>query len=159
MKKIILSAIIAASALTSVASHAANKPETAQFQVKITVAESCKITTKSDVDFSVIDRSTNVDSIANGQLNVICTLNTPYEIALAGTGAMSNINKTSQSKVPYKLYQDAARKTEWGATANNKLVGAGTGNDQAIPVYAKLDGNTNVEAGNYVDTVVATVTY
>ena len=70
---------------------------------------------------------------------------------------MQNTNTGSTSKVPYKLYQDAARKTEWDAI--NLLGKTGSGKDQAIPVYAKLAGDTNVEAGNYVDTVVATVTY
>ena len=63
----------------------------------------------------------------------------------------------STSKVPYNLYQNSARTTEWNAT--NVLSNKGNGKDQAIPVYAKLAGDTNVEAGNYVDTVVATVTY
>ena len=80
-----------------------------------------------------------------------------YKIALAGSGEMSNTNTASTSKVPYKLYQDSTRTTEWDAV--NLLSKTGNGKDQAIPVYAKLAGNTNVEAGNYVDTVVATVTY
>ena len=156
MKKIILSAIIATSALTSVATYAAGTDST-QFDVKITVLESCEFTSKSDVEFNPVDRSTKAGSTAKGQLNVTCTKNTPYQIALAGSGAMSNTNLVSTSKVPYKLYQDAARTTEWKDA--NLLKKTGNGKDQAIPVYAKLDGNTNVEAGNYVDTVVATVTY
>ncbi|WP_235941147.1 Csu type fimbrial protein [Acinetobacter kanungonis] len=157
MKKIILSAIIATSALTSVASHAANTPISADFKVKITVLESCEFTSTSDVEFNAVDRSTKAGSTAKGQLNVTCTKNTPYQIALAGSGAMSNTNLSSTSKVPYKLYRDAARTAEWNDT--NLLKKTGNGKDQAIPVYAKLDGNTNVEAGNYVDTVTATVTY
>ena len=155
-EKNILSAIIATSALTSVATYAAGTDST-QFDVKITVLESCEFTSKSDVEFNPVDRSTKAGSTAKGQLNVTCTKNTPYQIALAGSGAMSNTNLVSTSKVPYKLYQDAARTTEWKDA--NLLKKTGNGKDQAIPVYAKLDGNTNVEAGNYVDTVVATVTY
>ena len=156
MKKIILSAIITTSALTSVATYAAGTDST-QFDVKITVLESCEFTSKSDVEFNAVDRSTKAGSTAKGQLNVTCTKNTPYKIALAGTGAMSNTNLSSTSKVPYKLYQDAARTAEWDAT--NLLSKTGSGKDQAIPVYAKLAGDTNVEAGNYVDAVTATVTY
>ena len=156
MKKIILSSVIATFAFSSIAAHAAGT-DTTQFQVKITVNESCKFTSKDDVVFAAVDRSSSTDSTATGQLNVTCTLNTPYKIALAGTGAMQNTNTGSTSKVPYKLYQDAARKTEWDAI--NLLGKTGSGKDQTIPVYAKLAGDTNVEAGNYVDTVVATVTY
>lgn len=156
MKKIILSSVIATFAFSSIAAHAAGT-DTTQFQVKITVNESCKFTSKDDVEFNAVDRSTKIGSTAKGQLNLTCTLNTPYKIALAGTGAMSNTNGTSASKVPYKLYQDAARTTEWDTT--NLLSKTGSGKDQTIPVYARLAGDTNVEAGNYVDTVVATVTY
>ena len=88
MKKIILSAIIATSACTSVISHA--QTEQAQFQVSINVLESCVISKEQDVTFADVDRSTKASSTAKGQLNVTCTKNTPYDIALAGSGAMSN---------------------------------------------------------------------
>ena len=147
MKKVIVSAVLGFSSLLTVA-HAAGTDST-QFEVKLTVNESCK--------FTSVDRSTISASNAKGQLNITCTLNTPYEIALKGSGKMSNTNAASTSKVPYNLYQNSARTTEWNAT--NVLSNKGNGKDQAIPVYAKLAGDTNVEAGNYVDTVVATVTY
>lgn len=153
MKKVIVSAVLGFSSLFTVA-HAEG-PKSTQFEVKLTVNESCKFTAFQHVEFASVDRSTKSASNAKGQLNVTCTLNTPYKIALAGTGEMSNT--TTTSKVPYKLYQDSTRTTEWDAV--NLLSKTGNGKDQAIPVYAKLAGNTNVEAGTYVDTVVATVTY
>jgi spore coat protein U-like protein len=155
MKKVIVSAVLGFSSLFTVA-HAAGTDST-QFEVKLTVNESCKFTAAQDVEFASVDRSTKSASNAKGQLNITCTLNTPYEIALKGSGKMSNTNAASTSKVPYNLYQNSARTTEWNAT--NVLSNKGNGKDQAIPVYAKLAGDTNVEAGNYVDTVVATVTY
>ncbi|WP_374574876.1 spore coat U domain-containing protein [Acinetobacter sp.] len=156
MKKVIVSAVFGFSSLFT-AAHAAGTDST-QFEVKLTVNESCKFTAAQDVEFAAIDRSTKSASNAKGQLNVTCTLNTPYKIALAGSGAMSNkTNTASTSKVPYKLYQDSARTAEWDAA--NLLSKTGNGKDQAIPVYAKLAGDTNVEAGSYADTVVATVTY
>lgn len=156
MKKVIVSAVLGLSSLFT-AAHAAGS-DSAQFEVRLTVTESCKFTAAQNVEFASIDRSTKAASNAKGQLNVTCTLNTPYKIALAGSGEMSNItNTTSTSKVPYKLYQDSARTAEWDAA--NLLSRTGNGKDQTIPVYAKLAGNTNVEAGSYVDTVTATVTY
>ncbi|WP_257223434.1 MULTISPECIES: spore coat U domain-containing protein [unclassified Acinetobacter] len=153
MKKVIVSAVLGFSSLFTVA-HAEVTKST-QFEVKLTVNESCEFTASQNVEFASVDRSTKSASNAKGQLNVTCTLNTPYKIALAGTGEMSNTN--TSSTVPYKLYQDSTRTTEWDA--DNLLSKTGNGKDQAIPVYAKLAGNTNVEAGTYVDTVVATVTY
>ena len=156
MKKIILSSIFATSAFTSMATYAAGSDST-EFQVKITVNESCQFTSAQHVEFNDVDRSTKAGSTAKGQLNVTCTKNTPYQIVLAGSGAMSNIDLSSTSKVPYKLYQNAARTAEWNDV--NLLPGTGNGKDQTIAVYAKLAGDTNVEAGNYVDRVTATVTY
>lgn len=156
MKKVIVSAVLGFSSLFTLANAA--DPKFTQFEVKLTVNESCKFTAFQNVEFASVDRSTKSASNAKGQLNVTCTLNTPYKIALAGKGEMSNTTNTSStSKVPYKLYQDSTRTTEWDAV--NLLSKTGNGKDQAIPVYAKLAGNTNVEAGTYVDTVVATVTY
>lgn len=155
MKKIILSTIVATSVFSSLTANAAGSDST-DFKVKLTVTESCEFTSKSDVEFNAVDRSTKSGSTAKGQLNVTCTKNTPYDISLKGTGAMKNENGSS-SVIPYKLYKDPARQNEWNTT--NVMSNKGTGKDQAIPVYAKLAGNTNVEAGNYVDTVVATVTY
>ncbi|WP_374531139.1 spore coat U domain-containing protein [Acinetobacter sp.] len=156
MKKIILSSIFATSAFTSMATYAAGSDST-EFQVKITVNESCQFTSAQHVEFNDVDRSIKAGSTAKGQLNVTCTKNTPYQIVLAGSGAMSNIDLSSTSKVPYKLYQNAARTAEWNDV--NLLPGTGNGKDQTIAVYAKLAGDTNVEAGNYVDRVTATVTY
>ena len=156
MKKIILSSIFATSAFTSMATYAAGSDST-EFQVKITVNESCQFTSAQHVEFNDVDRSIKAGSTAKGQLNVTCTKNTPYQIALAGSGAMSNIDLSSTSKVPYKLYQNAARTAEWNDV--NLLPGTGNGKDQTIAVYAKLAGDTNVEAGNNVDRVTATVTY
>ena len=80
------------------------------------------------------------------------------QIRQAGSMELAlSTNTASTSKVPYKLYQDSARTAEWDAA--NLLSKTGNGKDQAIPVYAKLAGDTNVEAGSYADTVVATVTY
>lgn len=156
MKKIILSAIFATSACSAIITHAAGT-DSAQFQVSITVLESCEISKEQDVVFAEVNRSTKAGSTAKGQLNVTCTKNTPYDIALKGTGQMKNENGSSLSVVPYKLYQDPARQNEWNDT--NVMSNKGSGKAQAIPVYAKLAGDTNVEAGTYADTVTATITY
>ena len=156
MKKAIVSAFVVFTSLP-VLTHAATGTASTEFKVKITVNESCKFTAAQDVQFSPVDRSTNMTSTATGQLNITCTLSTPYKIALAGNGEMSSMTAGSQSKVPYTLYQDSANTTQWDV--KNLLSSTGSGKDQLIPVYAKLAGNTNVEAGDYVDTVVATVTY
>lgn len=155
IKNILASTIFIGSSLIAINANAAGTDSTT-FQVKITVNESCKFATPSDVAFAAIDRSTNVNSTATGQLNITCTLGTPYKIALAGNGKMSNTSN-SGSTIAYDMFQDAQYAKAWDKT--NLLSNTGSGNAQTLPVYAKLAGNTNVEAGNYLDTVTATVTY
>lgn len=48
----------------------------------------------------------------------------------------------------------------WGNSSQEGFTQSGTGTDQPLKVWAKVeDGKTNVPAGTYTDTVVATVTY
>jgi len=160
MKKVVISTLVGFASLATVANAASvgADPKTATFEVRITINESCKFTSAQDITFAAIDRSTLTDSTATGQLNITCTLNTPYKIALAGKDQMSSANTGSSSKIAYELFQDSSNTTAWAV--DKFLSRTGTGKDQAIPVYAKLKGNnTNVEAGTYSDTVVASVTY
>lgn len=153
MRNILISSLLLSSSLFAVNASAAT--DSAEFKVKITVQETCKFTNVQDINFATLDRSTGVNNTADGQLDITCTLGTPYKIALQGNGIMSKSG--SASTIGYGLFKDQTHTAMWDAT--NHLAGTGTGNSQALPVYAKLAGNTNVEAGDYVDTVVATVTY
>ena len=155
MRNILVSTLLLSASLIAVTSPAIAATDATQFKVKITVKESCQFTNAKDVNFAALDRSTNVDSTADGQLDITCTLGTPYNIALAGNGKMSKVG--SASTIAYNLYQDKQNTAAWDQ--QNLLSNTGTGVSQALPVYAKLAGNTNVEAGDYLDTVTATVTY
>ena len=66
-------------------------------------------------------------------------------------------NETDESSIiAYELFQDGNK--PWD-NDKNKYSNNGSGNVEAIPVFAKVVGSTNVRAGNYKDTVTATVTY
>ena len=155
MRNVILATFMTASVLASLSTNAAS-PVTGQFKVLIKVNESCQIDSTSDVNFADIDRSTNVNKTAEGALNITCTVGTPYQVALTGTGKMTHTTDAS-STIAYNLYQDSTYKQSWDS--QNKLSKDGDGKSQLATVYAKLAGNTNVKAGNYLDTVTATVTY
>lgn len=156
MKNLLTSVVLATSFIAAATTANASGSDSKQFKVKVTVHEACTISSAADIDFQTIDRSTATDLTSKGQLDVTCTLGTPYKIALAGNGKMSNTSN-SGSVVPYQLFQDSNYETLWNT--QSMLNGVGSGNNQTLPVYAQLDGNTNVEAGMYIDTVVATVTY
>ena len=84
MRKFMRSVLVSALALTAgVAAHAAS--DTTEFKVRITITESCDISTvaATDVDFLTHARSSAASSIdAQGNLAVTCTKDTPYAIAL-----------------------------------------------------------------------------
>jgi len=141
----------------------AQQVATDQFQVLITIESTCSIDTPAatDVDFgSVASTATNIE--AEGTLSVNCTPGTPWNIALdAGENAAGDVAARAMSngteEVPYQLYQDAGRATVWGDTVGtDTLVGEGIGEVEEVTVYG-LVPSANSPAGNYSDTVTATV--
>lgn len=137
--------------------------DTTTFNVTITIVESCDIHTgaATNVAFGSQTRSAGTADAA-GTLQVNCSLNTAYNIALnngsnfaAGTRRMAN----GGVFVPYGLFKDAGRSTAWGNTVGtNTLAGSGTGSAVAVPVYGRAT-SLNAPAGTYTDTVTATITY
>ncbi len=168
LRNVPLFAFIAATAFAGAANAAT---DTTQFQVKITITESCDVHTvnASDIDFGTHVRSTGATPIDNqGALQLNCSRGTPYQIALdpglnasSPTAAADNRRMTNADGglVPYGLYRDAARTQFWGRVlGTNTVAGTGTAAQQSIPVYGRV-ASTDVAAGVYLDTVTATVTY
>lgn len=165
---------LAAATLAAIAGiGTAQAATTADFQVRITIAESCTISA-GDVAFGSVTRST--DATATGTLTVNCSQGTPYTIALnngtnsgtptAKATATSRLLKKSgdtTDSIPYGLYLDGSHTAVWAndaSDASSEKTGTGNGDDQDLTVYARvLAANTNVPAGDYVDTVTATVTF
>lgn len=146
---------------------AAAQSATTTFDVTLTITAACTINTPAatNVAFgSQPSTATNID--AAGQLNVNCTPNTGYTIALspglhAGGGGIASraMASVAGTLVPYQLYQNAARTTVWGQTPGTDTV-AGTGNGavQQIAVFGRVP-SANFPATSYTDTVTATITY
>lgn len=131
-----------------------------EFVVQLTVTERCEIqsTQTQSIDFGSIQRSTNNVS-SSGSLNISCSQNTPYSIALHSNKTLKN-TQDSSIQVPYQLYQEAGFKTVWGSSSQENFASTGTGADQNFKIWAKInEGATNIPAGVYIDTVIATITY
>jgi Uncharacterized secreted protein len=109
--KYLLSFII----LFSTIAYPQNNENSSEFKVQLTVTERCEIQSNQtqSIDFGSIQRSTNNVS-RSGSLNVSCTQDTPYSIALHSDKTLKN-TQDSSIQVPYQLYQDAGFKTVWGA--------------------------------------------
>lgn len=140
--------------------------DSTSFAVKLTVTSTCDISSvpATDIDFnSNTSKATNVDS--TGTLTVNCTSGTPYTIGLTegsndDNGTRRMVGQDSNNAgvfVPYQLYTNSSRSTPWN-NDTNVYGGTGTGGDQAVTVYARV-ASMNVAAGDYLDTVTATITY
>jgi spore coat protein U-like protein len=156
--------IAAALASAGFAGNAAAATDDENFQVTITITESCQINSASNIAFADKARSSTADISASGSLSVTCTPNTSYKIGLSNGSNYSSSRRMANGAnfVSYGLFRDAAFAQAWGTLASaDTLAGTGTGNPVTIPVYALVAGgaNVNVPAGNYSDTVVATIEY
>lgn len=147
--------------------------DTKTFQVKLTITESCFISTiaPTDVNFGSQARTAAALTLdAAGALNVNCTAGTTYNIGLNGgvnnTGTPATPTAGSRrmrlgattNYVGYELYQNTGRTTFWGNATGSWLGGTGTGASVSVPVYGRVV-SANAPAGAYIDTVTATITY
>ena len=157
-------------ALALLAGNATAAEDTANFQVRILIQESCTIsaTAPTDIDFLTHTRSTGAPVSATGTLTVNCSAGTPYSIGLSG-GANSTGDATApaagdrrmssgSAHVPYDLYRDGAFSNFWGNTTGNMQAGTGTAANQTLTVHGRVP-STNFPAGTYTDTVTARVVY
>jgi spore coat protein U-like protein len=164
MAKLRLAAIIGAAFFLSMPARADTDSTT--FLVKITISESCDIhsTAPTNVDFGSNFRAVSV-SEGVGALAVLCTQGTPWAIALDNGSHYDSTNSVRRMAdsgatnfVAYGLYQSSGTSTPWNAV--NTKSGTGTGTTSAVPIYGTVpSGADNVPAGNYSDSVTATITF
>lgn len=135
---------------------------TTDFEVRVTITSTCNVgvVQATDVDFgSVASSDSNVT--ATGQLQVMCTSGTAYNVALdQGDNASGGSRRMAGSGnfVPYGLYHTAGTTQPWTDLPAEVHSATGTGSTQQISVYGILP-TANFPAGAYVDTVTATLTY
>lgn len=185
MNKLKVLTVAVATALYASGAMATTK--TASFQVKLTVTADCTISKPSagDVDFGT-QAGAVVESgglTANGKVNAKCSKGSAYRIGLdAGSNASTSGDTTTRRMangteyVTYDLYLNSGYSTHWGslteagaAPSSTGVISvvSGTGNTadttagQDYPVYGKIPAQVAglVSAGNYLDTVTATVEF
>jgi spore coat protein U-like protein len=162
--KLALFAAISGSALAMTTAPASATTASASFQVTATVNASCTIGA-TDLTFGSYDPTGgNVD--ASTQVSVACTNSSAWNVGLnEGTfsgATVSNRTMTGPGSfgLHYGLFTDSAHGSVWGNTVGtNTVSGTGTGAAQALTVYGRIPGLQNVGAGNYADTITATVTF
>ncbi len=111
-------------------------------------------------------------SLTTGQATITahCAAGQTYLIGLnegSYPGATTTSRKMTTADgtdtLSYGLYIDAADTLNWGNSFNGAtqdvVEGVGTGSDQAIPVYGKIDAGQYVRPGQYEDTVLVTLQF
>ncbi len=137
-----------------------------------TVTNNCTIAA-GDLAFGAYDPVfANKTAAQNGTatLTVDCT-NGAAAVVTLGQGANADASSTDAAPLRrlkagtdflnYALWQDAGRETTvWGNTAGTGEAYNGIGTAENITVYGVIAGaQTSVHAGNFADTVVATITF
>jgi len=141
---------------------------TANLQVTATVGANCTISTATVAfgayDPIVANASSNLDGL--GRVTVTCTKGTPATIALGpganASGSQRNMKRTSGADLlAYGLYQDSARSRAWGNSGAGLFsAGAAPSKDaRNFDVFGRIPSGQDVSAGDYNDTVVATVNF
>lgn len=138
-----------------------------QFEVRITIEDSCELTSApTDMDFGTV-QLLNQDYDADSSVFVTCTSGVVYSLSLdAGQNDDGTTRRMINGTdfVSYRLYSDTGRTTLWGdgTTFGNEVSDTGTGVEQTVTVYgrvAEADNASTPPAAAYVDTVTVTVTF
>jgi spore coat protein U domain-containing protein, fimbrial subunit CupE1/2/3/6 len=137
----------------------------APFSVTATVLASCTVAAGSLAfgNYAAADAS---PTDATSTINVTCTNDTSYTVALDGGVTESNVAARAMSDgashtLPYQIYTDASHATVWGDGTGTSQTQSGTGSgvQQALTAYGRVPQAQFVSAGNYSDTVTVSVSY
>lgn len=135
--------------------------QTSGFTVSATVVPSCSISTQTLAFGTTSSLSANRDQSAS--LSITCTNAAPWSISMGNGLNFSSGRRmrraASTSYVSYALYRDAARTQAWTSGSGNELTGSGSGGSQSLTVYGRVPAQGVPAPGDYVDTVVAVVTF
>ena len=165
MKKHLV-APLAAGILLALAGAAQAATKTATFNVSATVVDNCTISAAA-LNLGTFDGTNNLT--ANSTITVRCSNGTDYTVDLSPGSSGSFANRTltnGANSLVYNLYTAGDFQTIWGNGQNTtgRVSGLGTGMGNAIThtVHGRLLASQNqgaIDAGDYSDTITATITY
>lgn len=135
---------------------------TATFTVTANVTTNCTLTA-TNLNFgtyagAVVDQTST--------LTADCSTGTPYTIGL-DAGASPGATVTSRKMtgpgtdlLAYGLFRDSAHTENWGDSPPTDTENStGTGAVQTFTVFGQIPAGQFVQAGNYSDTITATLTF
>lgn len=135
--------------------------------VSAQVAPVCEIVTTADVAFGTLDPT--IDNDTAGSVTWQCTTGTSTEIRLDGgaqgaaDGTARQMSDGGTNTLPYQLFSDVTRTTEWLNTigAGVSVTGVGYLGGDTISVYGRVaqpDAAAAINA-SYTDTVTVTIIF
>lgn len=142
-----------------------------QFKVYLDVVASCTFVSATDVAFGsqVVIPGQSLEAF--GSLRVSCNVPVAYQISLNqglhGSGVNDRKMSNGSDTIAYQLYSgntgttscNAAASIQWGNATAGCVYGDSYGSvEQEIQIHGKLTID-NPRAGNYSDTITATITY
>lgn len=163
--------VLAAFAFSTLAfsSSALAATATSNMSVSATVTTDCTISAGALAFGNYGLANTNgADLDSSATLTVQCTSGASTVITM-GQGLHADTGSTDAAPLrrlesgtdhlSYSLSQLSDYSTVWGNTAGTGRDYTGTGASGGVTVYGRIAGSQNVPAGNYTDTVVATITF
>lgn len=143
----------------------------ASFSTGTTVTNRCVISVASLAFGEYLAAGTNATTPLDGTgtVSVACTKGASATIGI-GQGTNPNGSSTDAApkrrmasgtqKLRYDLYRDSGRTSVWGNTvATAKSYSAASVSTASITIYARMPAGQDVGAGDFSDTVTATITF
>ncbi len=158
--------ILAAAAVLGGEAQAQSSTTPQELDVSITITNSCTVSIASPISFGS-QGSLATAVTATGTIDVNCTTDHPYDIALdagEGTGATVEarlMTGPDDATITYSLYKDDQHAEVWGDDTVGETTKAGTGIGEAEShtVYGRIDAQVTPAAGAYSDSVAVVVHY
>ena len=162
MAATVLGATTVALVAAAVSVQAASKTD--NLTASASVANNCTITTAAlafgAYDPVVANAASPLDG--TGTVTVACTKNASTTIDLGNGANFSGTRRMTDGTdfLSYLVFSDAGRTTAWGTGAgNNVAYVAPDKNSKDLTAFGRVTAGQDVDAGNYSDTIVATINF
>ncbi len=158
--------ILAAAAVLGSEAQAQSSTTPQDLDVSITITNSCTVSIASPIAFGS-QGSLATALTATGTIDVNCTTDHPYDIALdAGEGSGATVEARlmtgpEDATITYSLFKDDQHAEVWGddTVEDTTKAGIGTGQAESHTVYGRIAAQTTPPAGAYSDSVAVVVHY
>jgi len=153
MRRLIVIIMAMSMLLAAAAVMAATDTDT--LNVLVTVQNTCRITSTTDVDFGTYDPTDPAnDDDGQGSINFRCTKGASYGIYIVRTNTMSG-----PDSLTYELYEDAGRTSVFPSSSIGTPDTSASNAVATKDIYGRIPAQQDVQAGSYSETVTATIEY